>query len=442
MQWPERNAFSIHRNVCVDIETIDPATRMVHTKTPHKIPDTHESVALSGFSTDLSKHVENHYMVSEIVDEYTLRLESSAELPPSLIRGQLARDGCSVLVPRSQCTGSGVASLVGQVPKSTEACLQDWRAAVRAARQMGIMKSLPAVLHPILPDTDSLHVEQCGWRHCEGVFRHNGHMQFTLGPLVSIVYSEELSMWCLLADVTAAYPLEEQRCYLGLGDWDGPQLLYVRQDPSPTGRWEPVIGPGPGPTITAHREMTILLSESRQPSLLLHPSVGSVVLDMLFNYLHADWRGGFTRGRVCHFSSLEAIIAAFGLWRGVRTCSAVCRTWQVTLKPFGDLVQICHHALQIPQESKLPLPTIQQAVQAIMLSGSMWSDGLSVVNFNAFLEHLWPSKVEQVELSSELNAPCAKWGFPKIRGTFLGVPIIRTIVFWGLYLGPFGKLPN
>ena len=28
------------------------------------------------------------------------------------------------------------------------------------------------------------------------------------------------------------------------------------------------------------------------------------------------------------------------------------------------------------------------------------------------------------------------WEFPKIRGTFLGVPIIRTIVFWGLYWGP------
>ena len=26
----------------------------------------------------------------------------------------------------------------------------------------------------------------------------------------------------------------------------------------------------------------------------------------------------------------------------------------------------------------------------------------------------------------------AMWGFPKIRGTFLGVPIIRTIVFGGL----------
>ena len=33
------------------------------------------------------------------------------------------------------------------------------------------------------------------------------------------------------------------------------------------------------------------------------------------------------------------------------------------------------------------------------------------------------------------------WGFPKIRGTFLGVPIIRNIVYWGLYWGSpiFGK---
>ena len=29
----------------------------------------------------------------------------------------------------------------------------------------------------------------------------------------------------------------------------------------------------------------------------------------------------------------------------------------------------------------------------------------------------------------------AKWGFPKIRGTFLGVPVLRIIVFWGLYIG-------
>ena len=28
-------------------------------------------------------------------------------------------------------------------------------------------------------------------------------------------------------------------------------------------------------------------------------------------------------------------------------------------------------------------------------------------------------------------------GFPKIRGAFLGIPIIRTIVFWVLYWDPF-----
>ena len=28
------------------------------------------------------------------------------------------------------------------------------------------------------------------------------------------------------------------------------------------------------------------------------------------------------------------------------------------------------------------------------------------------------------------------WGFPKIRGTILGVPIIRTMVFGDLYWGP------
>ena len=30
----------------------------------------------------------------------------------------------------------------------------------------------------------------------------------------------------------------------------------------------------------------------------------------------------------------------------------------------------------------------------------------------------------------------ATWGFPNKRGTFLGVPITRTIIFWGLYWGP------
>ena len=35
-----------------------------------------------------------------------------------------------------------------------------------------------------------------------------------------------------------------------------------------------------------------------------------------------------------------------------------------------------------------------------------------------------------------LHVSYNKWGFPKIRGTLLGVPIIRTIIFRGLYWGP------
>ena len=36
------------------------------------------------------------------------------------------------------------------------------------------------------------------------------------------------------------------------------------------------------------------------------------------------------------------------------------------------------------------------------------------------------------------------WGFPEIRDTFLGVAIIRVIIFWGLSFGSpeIGKLPE
>ena len=36
---------------------------------------------------------------------------------------------------------------------------------------------------------------------------------------------------------------------------------------------------------------------------------------------------------------------------------------------------------------------------------------------------------------SSLSDCFVLWGFPKIRGAILGVPRIRIIVFWGLYLG-------
>ena len=36
---------------------------------------------------------------------------------------------------------------------------------------------------------------------------------------------------------------------------------------------------------------------------------------------------------------------------------------------------------------------------------------------------------ESLKQGGDPQGPRDIWGFPKIRGTFLGVPIIRTIVF-------------
>ena len=47
------------------------------------------------------------------------------------------------------------------------------------------------------------------------------------------------------------------------------------------------------------------------------------------------------------------------------------------------------------------------------------------------------------EISTDVKVPAKPWcvimpygGFPKLGVPFLGIPIIRTIVFWGLYWGP------
>ena len=42
----------------------------------------------------------------------------------------------------------------------------------------------------------------------------------------------------------------------------------------------------------------------------------------------------------------------------------------------------------------------------------------------------------QIPLESTPDLAVQIWGFPKTRGTLLGVPIIRTRVFWGLCWGP------
>ena len=46
------------------------------------------------------------------------------------------------------------------------------------------------------------------------------------------------------------------------------------------------------------------------------------------------------------------------------------------------------------------------------------------------------SEVQTIANSSaKLSCMVKNGGFPKLRGTVLGVPVLRTVVFWGLYWG-------
>lgn len=267
--------------------------------------------------------------------------------------------------------------------------LGEWLTAVQAARAAGKIPSSDGASEGDFdgaetPQAAALHVGQCGWSDCHGIFHRNGPLQFDLGPgLVSIVYVEALKAWCLLAEVVPLYPLGEQRFYLGLDKEGshGAQLLYIRHSSCVLGQWEPVIGPAPGPEVTVYKEVAVRqVVQTPQTSVLLNPGapksasvsfgfsflflepiqvaaplnsqsqpsrlpncgtesvmgiplstthfppgsfhqdwwgnsgVGSMVLDILFNYLDADWRGGIEHGNVWGLSAVEAMLVALRLW--------------------------------------------------------------------------------------------------------------------------------
>ena len=153
--------------------------------------------------------------------------------------------------------------------------------------------------------------------------------------------------------------LREEYCYLNLGDVKGPLLLYICPGSCVHGRWEPVLGAAPAPDVQVYQEVAVSLDDdATQSSFLLLPRIGSVVLDMLFNYTVTDWSWDS--------SSLEVMLSAVRLWKSIRLCSFVCRTWRDASRPFSSL--------QIPAlsgELKTLLPTVPEAVRAIAFKARM-----------------------------------------------------------------------
>ena len=47
-----------------------------------------------------------------------------------------------------------------------------------------------------------------------------------------------------------------------------------------------------------------------------------------------------------------------------------------------------------------------------------------------------PNPESLKDLGTQRDVSKLKWGFPKIRGTILGVPLLGIVIFWGLSWGP------
>ena len=61
---------------------------------------------------------------------------------------------------------------------------------------------------------------------------------------------------------------------------------------------------------------------------------------------------------------------------------------------------------------------------------------LRLLSFSAPPARNYKAQMESAAYAQDSKHAKLIWGVPKIRGTILGVPIIRIIIFWGLYWGP------
>ena len=82
--------FSIRRNICVDIASMDPETSIVQTTCPHRIGNTAACVVLQAFDTVAQVHVKQNYEIGEIVDDCSLRLGSWCDVSKVVLPASLS----------------------------------------------------------------------------------------------------------------------------------------------------------------------------------------------------------------------------------------------------------------------------------------------------------------------------------------------------------------
>ena len=177
-----------------------------------------------------------------------------------------------------------------------------------------------------------------------------GYQGFQKG-CIRLAFEPSLGLWAITADLRADAVDDLYSSRLILGErslrWEGPQLLYVCLDPSPLGRWLPVLGTEPAPQGMGERVEHIepgsvfptQVIDGHLPSGLLAHIFGNVM-----DLSTRNWGGYidfsfFGRG-VCGLSAREtekALCALEGSASRIaavsRSCHALVAEWRRRLLP-------------------------------------------------------------------------------------------------------------
>eukprot|EP00929_Paragymnodinium_shiwhaense_P088421 TRINITY_DN48743_c0_g1_i1.p1 TRINITY_DN48743_c0_g1~~TRINITY_DN48743_c0_g1_i1.p1 ORF type:complete len:721 (+),score=35.37 TRINITY_DN48743_c0_g1_i1:116-2278(+) len=363
---------------------------------------------------------------AEVLGEFVLELRCSSQsediLPrvTSLLTAGLQGDETMELPCRTLKSADmlriGNTSVLQHAPRAVtrEAIEASWIATLSRRFPAG----RPAATMPEL-EFGSLVASSCGTAACLGTYHRDknacGDLRFING-CVSLSFERCLGLWILAAQLK---PLQHERLWgareaLKEPDlqWEGPQLLYVCGDSSPTGPWFAVFGEEPVPVITrSSSEQDRLMT--RSAFLPKRYALGSwagpwrseilsLVLSTLLCFRDARWR---TFVELSHASSRGprgesgASIAQkiFGVVRQACTLARVCRTWHAGVTSQRKCWQHdVEHVVQVPTPSRAPL----KAATLIMLAriGSHAGKSiLPVTEWPDFKNAVWGAALESID---------------------------------------------
>ena len=205
-----------------------------------------------------------------------------------------------------------------------------------------LCKPKPSVIAtPVAPA--QLMVGHCGTAQCVGPYTSipdagsRAGTRFQRG-CIRLAFEPSLGLWAITAEARAN-PGDDLHCSrLILGErclrWEGPQLLYVCLDPSPLGRWLPVLGAEPAPQGMGEKAQHTETAASFAPAQVIDGCLPPALLACIFAHVldspKESWGGYidfsfFGRG-VRGLSAAEIVKEISALEESARRIAAISRS--------------------------------------------------------------------------------------------------------------------